>query len=207
MPSHSIAESFGDSLATWHARGYSGAGNVEPLLDSLIGRPAIVAGNGKGVFEEVAEARRILGESVVTYGVNDVACYLPQVDHVVSLHTPKLEHWVALRNDNTSRPNGNRDFQIHDGGIHGKTDWHQWKNLVPTMALSGNFAMQIAYLMGCAPIVLCGCPGDNTPRFWELVCENPGYKNTQAQIIAEMGYKPEFKKVVRSMSGWSKEFF
>jgi hypothetical protein len=190
----------------WWNKGYTGAGNVEVLLDSLTG-PAIVAGNARGVFEDVEKACAELGDLAVVYAANDVGVYLPRVDHLVSLHGPKLAHWVALRRDDTSRPNGNNDFKVHDAGFHGKADWYQWKDLTPVMSLSGYFAAQIAYLMGCSPIVLCGCPGDATPRFWERTCTNPGYVQSQQSIREEMGYKPEFKKAVRSMSGWSREFF
>lgn len=191
----------------WESKGYVGTGNVAGLLDSLSSRPAIVAGNAKGVFEEVERAMAALGPLAVTYGANDVAVYLPSLQHMVSLHTPKLEHWAALRRDGYSKPTGNMDFQIHDDGRWGPRPWHQWKDLTPTMALSGLFAAQIAYLMGCDPIVLCGCPTDSTPRFWEKTCTNNGYEKTQQQLIAEMGYKPDFKSRVRSMSGWSSWFF
>lgn len=177
------------------------------LIDSLRGHAAIVAGSGLGVFDEVTRARAALGEPVV-FAVNDVAVLLPRVDHMVSLHTPKLNHWVALRSDETSKGYGNRDFKVHDGGIYGAMPFYQWRGLVPMMALSGYFAMQVAYLMGCDPVVLCGCPGDITPCFWQAEQSSMVYARiSQTQIIDEMKYKPEFRKVVRSMSGWTREFF
>jgi hypothetical protein len=198
------ARMMGSYGAAWTHKGYAGSGNVEHLLESLRGRPAIVAGNGRGVFEEVIHCP--LGNPVV-FAANDVAVFLPHLDHMVSLHTPKLENWAWLRRDDSSVGYGNKDFEIHDAGLYGKRTWHQWEGLTPTMALSGMFAAQIAYLMGCEPIVLCGCPNDDTPRFWEQTCTNRSYRETQESLISEMGYKPEFKKVLRSMSGWSKEFF
>lgn len=195
------------NLNEWNAKGYCGGGNVAGLIDSLRGRAAVVAGSGQGVFNEVLRARTHLGQPVV-FAANDVAVLLPHVDHMVSLHSPKLDHWVALRSDETSKGYGNRDFAVHDGGLYGLRPWHQWCGLTPTMALSGYFAMQIAYLMGCAPIVLCGCPGDMTPCFWQGEQGSDTYARvSQTQIIEEMGYKPDFKKVVRSMSGWTREFF
>ena len=209
MPSEATAESYGAHGALWEAKGYSGRGNVAGLIDSLRHRPAVVAGSGREVFDEVAEASRLCGGSAVVFAVNDVGVLLPRVDHFVSLHTPKLDLWVALRRDETSGGYGNRDFRVHDAGLYGAREWHQWTGLVPTMALSGMFAAQIAYLMGCDPIILCGCPNDGTPRFWETgsATRNPGYVQVQQQIKAEMAFKPEFKKAVRSMSGWSREFF
>lgn len=202
-----MAPGYARQVATWTAKGYCGAGNVADLLGSLHSRAAIVAGSGRGVFDEVADATRRLGNPVV-FAVNDVAVLLPHVDHFVSLHTPKLDLWVELRRDPTSKGYGNRDFQVHDGGLYGDRPWHQWTGLTPMMALSGYFAAQIAYLMGCELIVLCGCPGDKTPCFWQHESINPAYSQvSQGQIRAEMGYKPHFKKVVRSMSGWSREYF
>jgi plasmid replication initiation protein len=61
--------------------------------------------------------------------------------------------------------------------------------------------------MGCERIILCGCPNDRTPRFFETECENNAYVETQVQITREMSYKPEFKEALRSCSGWSREFF
>jgi len=40
----------------WRAKGYSGAGNVEPLIGALEGRTAVVCGNAVGVFEDYDKA-------------------------------------------------------------------------------------------------------------------------------------------------------
>jgi hypothetical protein len=177
------------------------------LLDSSPGKPAIVAGNGRGVFDEVNAARTALGPLAVIYAANDVGVYLPHVDHFCSLHATKLDLWVALRRDAYCRPAGNAEFREHDTGLMGaREERYQWKGLTPTLPLSGLFAAQIAYLMGCSPVVLCGCPCDDTPCFFQAECTNRGYKESQATLKAEMDFKPEFKKAMRSMSGWSKEF-
>jgi len=208
MRSQVTAQSYGSRGASWESKGYSGAGNVEGLIDSLHGRPAIVAGSGKGVFDEVDFAvNRFRDRMPLVFAVNDVGVLLPRVDHLVSLHTPKLDLWAELRRDPTSSGYGNRDFHVHDAGLYGDREWYQWKNLVPTMALSGMFAAQVAYLMGCEPIILCGCPNDNTPRFWERECGNFDYSRVQQQVKEEMGFKPDFKRVVRAMGGWSRDFF
>lgn len=201
-----MADSYARLAATWESKGYAGAGNVAGLIDSLRGRPAVVVGGARGCFEEAERAISALHEPVV-FAVNDAAVLLPHLDHIVSLHTPKLYHWVELRADVTSGGYGNRDFKVHDGGLYGQEGHYQWTGLTPMMALSGYFAMQIAYLMGCDPIVLAGCPGDSTPRYWETASTKTYAQVSNTQIVEEMGYKPEFKKVVRSMSGWSKEFF
>jgi len=190
---------------TWESGGYTGEGS-EALLGELRGQPAIVAGNAKGVFEEVEAAKSILGRCV-QFAANDIGVYLSHVDHMVSLHTPKLDHWTGLRRDATSKGYGNKDFRVHDGGLYGEREWHQWTGLTPIMALSGLFAAQIAWLMGCSPIVLCGCPTDTSPCFWQSNDTlNGGYRKVQSQFKAEVNRNPEFKAALRSMSGWTKEF-
>jgi len=191
----------------WECKGYIGEGNVAGLLGSLSGRPAIVAGSGKGVFEEVQRATRLLHEPVV-FAVNDVGVLLPHIDHFVSHHTPRLALWVSIRRDPTGGSYGNTNFNVHDSGTYGPTDWYQWKGLTPVMSLSGLFAAQIAYLMGCSFIVFAGCQCDDTPRFWETEYKtsNVGYMKTQKTFQQELYFKPEFKRALRSMSGWTKEF-
>lgn len=187
----------------WSFKGYSGQG-CRGLFDSLCDRPAIVAGSARGVFEEISRAQSILGGSLV-FASNDVGVLLPRVDHFVSLHGPRLEHWVALRRDPTGTGYGNVDFEVHDAGKHGTREgWNQWTGLSPLMALSGLFAAQIAFLMGCKPIVLCGCPTDDTPRFWESE-GRPGYAKSQQMFLSEVGRNRELADALLSMSGWTKK--
>ena len=190
----------------WESGGYQGEGCGE-LLGELRGQPAIIAGSGKGVFEELSAAESKLGR-YVQFAVNDISVFLTHVDHMVSLHAVRLDYWAALRRDPTGAGYGNTDFRVHDAGLYGEREWHQWTGLTPTMAHSGMFAAQVAYLMGCSPIVLCGCPEDSTCRFWESEPRpEKYYKPVQRQVEAEMARLPEFKKVIRSMSGWTREFF
>jgi hypothetical protein len=189
--------------ATWFHKGYAGSGNVEPLLDSLSGRVAIVAGNARGVFEEVIQVK---AENPVVFAANDVGMYLKQVDHMVTLHASKLPHWKAIRQDAFCHYPGNHDFKTHTHGSENAD--YDWFGLTPVMALSGMFAAQIAYLMGCYPVILCGCPNDDTPRFFESKALNGhAYVSVQEQIKQESAYKPEFKAAIRSVSGWTREFF
>lgn len=209
------AASMGNYGAAWECGKYSGSGNVKELLGSLAGRTAIVAGNAQGVFQEVAD---VVADDVVVFAANDVGVYLPRVDHMVSLHIPKLAHWLDLRIGGEGRfVKGTKvHTNNHTGAIH-QSFLYYWAGLTPTFALSGYFAMQIAYLMGCERIILCGCPGDLTPRFFELESrkDNFGYgngtknadKGVKTQVTNEMFRVPEFKAKIRSMSGWTREFF
>ena len=91
-----------------------------------------------------------------------------------------------------------------------------WEGLTTLFALSGYFAMQIAYIMGAELIVLCGCPGESKRRFFEHASRADfGYGSGSAssdsgvriQLLKEMGRLPQFAERVRSMSGFTQEFF
>ena len=211
MPSHVTAISFPieGMESGWQAGGYFGGGNVVNLLDSLHGRPAIVAGSG-GTIDDIAgqfqTAMKELdpgNQRPIVFAVNDVGAYLPLCDHLVSLHNDNLIHWAALRQDKHERAS----FRTHS--LRGAD--YEWTELTPTLALSGYFAMQIAYLMGCEPIVLVGCPGDDTKRFFDLQPTPAGKHSTRSgierQLRLEMQRLPAFRAKVRSMSGWTREFF
>ncbi len=189
----------------WNFRGYYGAGNTVGLLDSLHGRTAIVAGAAEGVFDEVERASQ--GVEPVYFAANDVGVYLPFVDHLVSLHSDNLVHWAALRADKRQR----LSFRTHSLD---SADYN-WEQVTPVFALSGYFAMQIAWLMGCEKIILCGCPGDNTRRFfdarprenWRREVMLYQEEGVLQQLEDEMRRLPDFKAAVRSMSGFTKDFF
>lgn len=210
------AESMGTHGSEWQTRGYSGKGNVRDLLGSLTGRPAIVCGTGRGVFEEYQAALAAYPDAVV-FAANDVGMYLPKLDHWVSLHVDNLAAWKAVRwlhqrtmettvyHSDTERPWLNRC----------------WQQLTPLFCLSGYFAMQVAWVMGADRIVLCGCPGDGTPRYFEAVTrqgqvpdsfrygagQDSSDTNVRDQLQREMERLPDFRNAVRSMSGWTKEYF
>ncbi len=189
----------------WEHGGYFGSGNVEKLLGSLEGREAIVCGSGQGVFDDYY--RQFDGSQVV-FAANDISVLLPRVDHMVSLHSGKLELWAKIRGDQTSKGYGNFDFVTHAGHGQSKATYN-WQHLTPIMAISGYFAMQIAYLMGCERIILCGCQGDLTPRFWEKETVNRAYAEDGIvkQLKNEMERLPHFKAAIRSCSGFTRDYF
>jgi len=207
------AGSMGTYGASWATGGYAGSGNVAGLLGSLSGRPAIVAGGASGVFEEVADAEKKL-EAPVIFAANDVGMYLSRLDHWVTLHSDHLGAWKNVR---WLHPRDQEDTKYHAPDRRPFVDY-VWEGLTPLFCLSGYFAMQIAYLMDCSPIVLCGCPGMPARRFFEAAPRADfGYGLGQAgsdsgvreQIEKEMARLPWFKERVRSMSpgSWTQRFF
>ena len=209
------AATMGSHGAAWEYQGYFGSGNVENLLGSLQGRTALVCGNAYTVFQDYDN---VLTDDAVVFAVNDCGVYLPRVDHMVSLHVPKLAHWLDLRIDGEGRfVKGTRAHTISETSKIHPTFLYHWSGLTPVFSLSGYFAMQIAYLMGADRIILVGCPGDYVPRFYELKPrkDNFGYgngtkhndKGVMLQLTNEMTRLPEFKAKVRSCGGWTKSFF
>ena len=190
----------------WTHGGYSGAGNVEGLLGSVKGGRAIVAGNAYPVFDQVRLVLETGPASV--FAVNDTGMYLPNIDHWVTLHSDKMRHWRALRKiDSHLGQNFATHAIIEDVSVD-----YAWINMENHFALSGYFATQIAYLMGFDEIILCGCPGDNSPRYFESSQGRAdGYcyqdKGVVSQLELDMKRFPEFKKKVRSVSGYTRELF
>lgn len=198
--------------STWQSHGYSGAGNVEELIDSIKGKVAIVAGSAHGVFDEVDFLRRSYTyDEVLVFAVNDVGMFLERVDHWVSQHGDQLPYWQAVRWLHAK----GEEVKYHSGEFDNEPINYTWHHINPSFALSGYFAAQIAYIMGAERIILCGCPGSKSKRFFE---SNPRLDNVYGsyeespgniirdQFIKEMERLPDFKSRMRSMSGWTKEF-
>ena len=194
----------------WIRGGYTGTGNVNDILGSLEGKIAVVAGNAEGVFEEVVSVVSKLKENPpVIFAVNDVGMFLPWVDHWATIHLQHFPQWIAVRAAHNRSPA--KTHSINYGvGID-----YAWCQLNPIFVLSGYFATQLAYLMGCERIVLCGCPGSPARRFFDLKPRNFGYGGgdspvdpiTQKMVVDEFERVPEFKARVRSCSGWTKGYF
>ena len=195
----------------WQARGYHGQGNVRDLIGTLAGRSVMICGNGGGVFEEYEAAAAALTDPLV-FACNDVGQYLPIVHHWVSLHTDNLAAWKAVR---ALHCRSMVPTKYHGVDPRPHVDY-MWDRLTPCFALSGYFAMQIAWIMGAERIVLCGCPGIQTRRFFEAKArEDFGYgepmprgdHGIRNQLQSEMERVPGFKLAVRSMSGWTQSYF
>ena len=195
----------------WEAGGYFGVGCKE-LIGTLDGRPVIVAGNGFGVFKQVTDAAKKLDDPCY-FAVNDVGMYINPLDHWVTLHVDNIGAWKDVR---WLHAKGGEGTKYHSIDSRVDVDY-VWSGLTPVFALSGYFAMQIAYIMGAGIIVLCGCPGDLTPRFFEAERSSlafgygggatGGDKGIKEQLEKEMNRLPQFKAKVRSMSGWTQTYF
>ena len=185
-------------------RGYKGSEPVECLINTLAGRTAIILGNGKDVLSECESALKLIGAvepGPVIFAVNDMGRFLPVLDQWVCLDTKFFEHGAKVPTHTACGPGANYDWRIEPEHFH----------------LSGYFAMQVAMLMGCDRIILCGCPGNGNQRFDGTFNDTPhfayGSGSTASdtfirnQLESQMKSLPDFKKRVRSLSGWSQSFF
>ena len=198
------AATMGSYGATWAHNGYAGCGNVQELVGTLKGRVALVIGSGDGVFNDIKNAQSKIGKLAVVFAVNDIGMFLPVVDHWVSLHGQNLGAWKNVR---WLHPREREYTKYHSVDSYPYIDY-VWQELTPVFSLSGYFAMQIASIMDAEQIILCGCPGDATRRFFDLDSHfSYDKEGVRAQVEHEMARLPEFKAKVRSMSGWTRDYF
>lgn len=206
------AESMGAYGSAWQHRGFSGSASVQGAVNSLGGRTALICGNAETVFTDVRLALEQI-ENPVIFAVNDAGMYLPKVDHWVSLHSDSLPVW---RNVRWLQARHGEKIVLHGDGPRGFLDY-AWEGLVPLFCLSGYFAASIAWIMGCDRIVLCGCPGDSTRRFFDAGPRPDGFgyghgtRSSDTGVVEQvervMARNPEFKQAIRSMSGWTADYF
>lgn len=183
--------------------------STRELLGSLVGRTAIVCGTAEKMFLEFFEAVGLARYKISIFAVNDAGAFLP-AEHWVSLHGDRFDVWRKNRKSLAYKP------VTHTMFFQGMADF-SWSGLSPYFALSGYFAMQLAWIMGASEIFLCGCPGNAAPRFDGSQNETRdfGYgtgatrddKQVRDLLESEMRRLPDFKAAVRSMSGFTREYF
>lgn len=178
----------------WKFRGYEGSDNVAELIGTLNGRIGIVCGGGFGVFEELKVAEAFCDSEPIIFAVNGVGTILPKAAHWIGLDTKFFEYGAKIPTHTACGPGANYDWRIEPEHFH----------------LSGYFAAQVAWLMGCDRIVLCGCPGEAGPRYNGTMNDTPhfGYGSgstssdtcIREQLNKQMKQIPDFKRAVRSTS-------
>lgn len=165
---------------------------------------ALVIGFSDCVIEDVRKAEELYSGHV-KFGVNRAVLHF-KCDHLVSIDKTKIPKWLP-----------DYDICVHAGKVGGIKNNHPtvefpwvdcwWPNL-HTGGSSGWLAAKIAQRLGFGHIILCGMPIDGSKHL-EKDPLNSGWSNPkQAQscrkvIESEVYMKP----YVRSMSGWTKEYF
>jgi hypothetical protein len=133
------------------------------------------------------------------------------MDHWCSLHSDNLGLWKGVR---WTHHRGQEDTEYHAIDDRPFVD-HNWGSITPMFALSGYFAMQVAAVMGCDPIILAGCPGESKRKFFEAGPRADfsygggsadADQGIRRQFESEMRRLPALKARLRSMSGWTQRF-
>lgn len=165
--------------------------------------PALIIGFADCVREDVACAERLFPHHV-KFGVNRAVLHF-ECDHLVSIDRSKIPEWIP-----------DDHIVIHagrSGGVNNQksTELYPWVDCWwPELqgGSSGWMAAKIAYHMGYTPIILCGCPIDTSPHLegdgknnW---VNNPNQAQSCRMVIER---EEEYKPYVRSMSGWTREYF
>jgi hypothetical protein len=168
--------------------------------------PALVLGFAACLPADVAEAEKLF-PGAIRFGVNRAALKY-RCDHLVSIDRNKIPLWLP-----------DYPITVHSGRIGAacgehppsKYPWvHHWWPQHHTKGSSAWLAAKIAHFeYGFAPVVLCGCPIDSSPHLEEdTTCARPWDNPYQVESCREtMMAEVEMKPFVRSMSGWTREWF
>jgi len=133
---------------------------------------------------------------------NDIGCHWPRpLDHWVTMHAEKLEGWKKTRAEKSyPRPYATWGRLRHSALV----DYH----IRPWAAGStGMLAVQIALMLGCQRVVICGMPMTATPHFVESgeFPVNSAWEEAHLHHDAWERSTKYFDDHVRSMSGWTRE--
>jgi len=162
---------------------------------------ALVIGSAGGVWEEVAEAKRLYCFDCII-AINSAGVSYPDAfDHWVSYHIDLFPHWIDLR-----KKAGYPDVTSFWSSVfRGATIHHKTKFPVQRIPCNGGSSGLIATLVGlklCQSVVLTGVPLDPNRAHFDL----PGsWDEAILHRKAWETYLPELKGRVTSMSGWTKE--
>lgn len=181
-----------------------GGGEISPPF-SFSGS-CIVAGNAWCLHDDLAEARKIIGDVPViavngaSREVKAIALYSVHPQRFVELGCEWIRHQRRLFGEG---------FTVHSSNksMHGDLPYVQYWWEIPGGGGSAWGARKIAKLMGFSTVVLCGCPllpGNYSGH-------RPGMNMTRDDIIApyrqQIEMDTDWHDGCYSMSGWTKEFF
>ena len=168
--------------------------------------PALILGFAQSLGEDIEAALPIYPNAVL-FGVNRAA-KLYRCQHLVSLDKHKIPGFIP-----------DYPITVHAGRFGGVKQQHGPKDYIDcywphlqtgvTSGSSGWLAAKIAVKLGHAPVVMCGCPIDNSAHvepdtgYHESLWNNPKQFGTCREYIVN---DSDYHEFVFSMSGWSREF-
>ena len=171
-------------------------------------RYAIVLGGAACVYDDIAQLLKMFhneGWPGLYIAANDIGVHWPLLDHWASFHVDKLVRWKEERARNGLPP------------AYGTWGWQPGQQvdfvLYPwSGGSSGMLATQVAIILGCTKIVLCGIPMTPTAHFPQsnefkpettVWAEADGHWKSWVRVH-QQGW---FEDRVRSMSGRTRELF
>ena len=138
--------------------------------------------------------------------VNDIVMHLPmRVRHMFSNDHRLIPHWLGARRPQYVREYGAVEH-THSCGVGGKYTW-PW----PGHGTSSLGACYSAVAMGYSPIILCGCPLDNSPNYFSPSWEIRNFEREVADTVnGQISYwsnaaRKCFRGRVKSMSGRTRD--
>ena len=207
---------------------------VHGLLGSCRERSLVIAGNGRTVWNDLKHSGTYpygmggllprIGYVPETYqppdlmAVNDIGMYLPHLEHWVSFHDDTL----VLQNELRYRmwPQASQPMLHSNGGGHlvrkdrraviePVVPIHYWRFQFQSLLCSGVLAICVGLSLGYSKIVLAGVPADNDGAFYHPPHERSAHGNTEShgawqEFLQDV---PEAKEKVRSLSGFTRQWF
>lgn len=169
---------------------------------------AMVIGGASCVYDDVAALEEMYGQpwDGLTIAVNDIGCHWPrEIHHWVSLHTSKFRKWTELRRQldvpqckyvTWGQPVRFLHFPVYTDRV--EVPWGGGS--------SGMFGAQVARMIGCTKVILCGIPMTDTRHFSESR-EEHGNRWARANDYwrAWVRHAALFQGWAKSMSGRTRE--
>lgn len=161
-------------------------------------KTVLICGGAKSVFEDIKEAKALITPDGII-AINDVFAELEHVDFFCTNHPEKAEKWVQVR-----RKKGYKDPYSYWTATNKALPASPKFQTVPgTLGGSGLLAVSVARYLGYQKIILAGIP---------LTAEGGHFFNTRPWKECDYyrhvwGRNTSLKVDIRSVSGWTSEYF
>lgn len=163
---------------------------------------AFVLGGAIGVWEEIERAREIVGDPDIYVATNHAGRDAPfYIDHWCSVHGDLLVKWF-----NTRTERGLKTGQLWTARGNWRHSKHDFKRVPYKGGSSGLLAVDVAIHNGATDIILCGVPLTHKASHYDDKVRKP-WKEAGRYRDQWSKRKDELSNYVRSMSGWTKDFF
>lgn len=162
----------------------------------------LVLGGAACVWDDLETAQQMLGDRErVMVAANDVGMHIDGDFHWCTLHAEHMPGWEAERAARglpRTYTTWGRTYPYGEEHLQALTE----RAVEHGMGSSGMLAVEVAVHLGCAPILLCGVPLDDSPHFFDAAAwaHASGFRRhweRRAQWLRE--------RHVRSMSGWTRD--